>query len=129
MLVIFHFFDEDNFILWKFAVNHQFFFLIFFLLLIFIESSSLLLMGNIMQRGMDQKFMSVVLHSGIQFVRILLKHITYLQILLLTSVSVLFHACQVSKSLRMHLRKYFPFAFPLVGVGEFFIFCSLDSLW
>lgn len=68
---------------------------------------------------MGQKYMFVALLFEIQSVKILQKLTVYLQIHLLTNVSVLFHAHQVSVYLRMHWKNYLHFVFPQVEVGEY----------
>ena len=67
---------------------------------------------------MVQKFMSVVLHFGILFVKILLKRTKFRQTPLLINAYALCPILLVSKSFVMPLRKYLFFVFLLQGVGK-----------
>lgn len=83
------------------------------------------LIYNLLQREMGQKSMSVALLFGIQFAKILLKPIVYLQTHLLTNAYVLFHVPLALVFSAMHWRKYMHYAFLLLEVGKK---CQHDNL-
>lgn len=72
---------------------------------------------KLLQRVMGLKSMLVASLFGIQFVRILLKLIRFLQIYLLINVFVLFLDHLVFVSCEIHWRKSFCFVFHLLEVG------------